>query len=55
MALSFRRIVASIGIALLLPVVAHAQESATISGHVTGEGGPLGGERLGHEPLDVVG
>ena len=39
MALSFRRIVASIGIALLLPVVAHAQESATISGHVTGEGG----------------
>ena len=39
MALSFRRIVATIGIASLLPVVAHAQESATISGHVTGEGG----------------
>src|SRR4029079_3625072 len=39
MALSFRRILACIGIASLLPVAARAQESATISGHVTGEGG----------------
>ena len=38
MALSFRRI-ACIAVASLLPVVARAQESATISGHVTGEGG----------------
>jgi hypothetical protein len=38
MALSFRRI-ACIAIASLLPVVARAQESATITGHVTGEGG----------------
>ena len=39
MVLSFRRILAWIGIASLLPVIAAAQESATVTGHVTGEGG----------------
>src|SRR4051794_27355495 len=39
MALSVRRILACIGIASLLPIAARAQESATIAGHVTGEGG----------------
>jgi TonB-linked SusC/RagA family outer membrane protein len=39
MALSFRRMVAGIGIVALLPTVAAAQEAATVSGRVTGEGG----------------
>ena len=39
MALSFRRIVAGIGIVALLPTFAAAQETATVSGRVTGEGG----------------
>ena len=39
MAISFRRILAIIGTASLVPVIAGAQESATISGHATGEGG----------------
>ena len=39
MALSFRRIVACIGIASLFPALAAAQESASVTGHVTGEGG----------------
>ena len=38
MALSFRRIVACTGLLSLTPVVAAAQESATITGKVTGEG-----------------
>src|SRR3979409_2479534 len=38
MGLSFRRILACIGMSTLLPVIAAAQESATITGRVTGEG-----------------
>ena len=39
MALSDRRFIACVGWSLLLPVVAAAQESANLTGHVTGEGG----------------
>jgi TonB-linked SusC/RagA family outer membrane protein len=39
MALSVRRSLACIGMISLLPVIAAAQESATITGRVTGEGG----------------
>ena len=39
MALAFRRLVAGIGIVAWLPMVAAAQEAATVSGRVTGEGG----------------
>lgn len=39
MALSFRRLVSCIGLSTVLPVVAAAQEPATITGRVTGEGG----------------
>lgn len=39
MALSFRRILACLGVCSLLPVLAAAQQSATVTGRVTGEGG----------------
>ena len=39
MVLSLRRFVACIGLASFLPAAAAAQESANITGHVTGEGG----------------
>ena len=38
MALSFRRSFTCLGLSFLLPVVAAAQESAVITGRVTGEG-----------------
>src|SRR5689334_20773016 len=38
MALSFRRILACLGFATLLPAVAAAQDPATITGRITGEG-----------------
>ena len=38
MAISFRRFVALIGTLSMLPVVAAAQESATITGRIMGEG-----------------
>ena len=39
MALSYRRFIACVGLSSLLPTVAVAQESANLTGHVTGEGG----------------
>ena len=39
MALSIRRIVAGIGVVAWLPMIAAAQETARVSGRVTGEGG----------------
>jgi TonB-linked SusC/RagA family outer membrane protein len=39
MVISFRRILACMGMSALLPVAIAAQESASITGHVTGEGG----------------
>ena len=39
MALSYRRLIACVGLSSLLPMVAAAQESANLTGHVTGEGG----------------
>src|SRR5689334_8822506 len=39
MALSYRRFIACVGLSSLLPTVAVGQESANLTGHVTGEGG----------------